>query len=340
MATERTLNVLVAGGAGYIGSHMVKALARAGHAVTVFDNLSTGHADAVRGAALIRGDLRRREDVESVLHHAKFDAVMHFAACCYVGESMQEPRKYYENNVTGSLNLLDAMCAAGVRNLVFSSTCATYGVPQRLPLDETHAQNPVNPYGMTKFAAERAMADYGRAYGLRTIALRYFNAAGCDPEGELGERHDPEPHLIPLVLREALRIRAGGAPEATALSVNGKDFDTADGTCIRDYVHIADLCDAHMLATDRLRRGQAQAFEPFNLGNGRGFSVLEVIQACRAVTGLDIRYLVGDRRPGDPPALVADSSRAHAELGWSPRFVKLEDIVRTAWNWFSARERA
>jgi len=232
------------------------------------------------------------------------------------------------------------MCAAGVRNLVFSSTCATYGIPQRLPLDEMHAQIPVNPYGMTKLTAERAMADYGHAYGLRTIALRYFNAAGCDPEGELGERHDPEPHLIPLVLREALRVRAGGAPGETGLSVNGKDFDTADGTCIRDYVHISDLSEAHMLALHRLRSGKAPAFEAFNLGNGRGFSVLEVIHACRAVTGLDIRYAIGGRRPGDPPALVADSSRARAELGWSPRFAKLEDIVRTAWNWFSARERA
>lgn len=332
--------VLVVGGAGYIGSHMVQALVRAGHAVTVLDNLSTGHADAVKGAQLVRGDLRIRKDIEPVLRQAKFDAVMHFAACCYVGESMQEPHKYYENNVVGSLNLLDAMRVAGVRRLVFSSSCTTYGNPQRLPMDETHAQNPVNPYGMTKFAAERAMADYGRAYGLRTIALRYFNAAGCDPDGELGERHDPEPHLIPLVLREALRIRAGGAPEATGLVIHGEDFDTPDGTCIRDYVHVSDLCDAHLLAMQLPLRDEAKAFDAFNLGNGQGFSVLDVIKTCRSVTGLDIRYAVGARRPGDPPALVADSGRARAELGWAPRFANLQDIVRTAWNWFSARERA
>lgn len=337
MATERSLKVLVAGGGGYIGSHMVKALGRRGHAITVFDNLSTGHADAVGGAALVRGDLRRREDIAAVFRREKFDAVMHFAACCYVGESMRDPRKYYENNVAGTLNLLDAMNAAGVDRLVFSSTCATYGDPRRLPLDEQHPQQPVNPYGMTKLAAERAMQDYGNAYGLRGIALRYFNAAGCDPEGELGERHDPEPHLIPLVLREALRMRGGGSPDATALAVHGTDFDTPDGTCIRDYVHVSDLCEAHLLALHRLFGDAPPAFEAFNLGNGRGHSVLEVIETCREVTGIDLRYVAGARRPGDPPALVADSSRARQVLAWSPRFAALPDIVRTAWNWFSAR---
>ncbi len=331
------MKVLVAGGAGYIGSHMVKALGRSGHAVTVFDNLSTGHADAVGGVALLRGDLRRPADLAAAFGSGKFDAVMHFAACCYVGESVQEPGKYYENNVVGSLNLLEAMKAAGVGRLVFSSTCATYGDPQRLPLDERHPQQPVNPYGMTKFAAERAMEDYGRAYGLRTVALRYFNAAGCDPDGELGERHDPEPHLIPLVLREALRVRAGGAPEATALSVHGSDFDTPDGTCVRDYVHVSDLCDAHLLALRGLQGTQAPPLDAFNLGNGRGFSVLEVIEACSAVTGLEIRYKMGSRRAGDPPALVADARRAREVLGWSPRYSALPDIVRTAWDWFSAR---
>lgn len=329
--------IAVFGGAGYIGSHMVKALVRAGHAVTVFDNLSTGHADAVRGAALVRGDLRRREDVEAAFAREKFDAVMHFAACCYVGESVLEPRKYYDNNVTGTLHLLDAMAAAGVRRLVFSSSCATYGFPRRLPIDETHVQAPVNPYGVTKYVAERAIADYGAAYGLRAVALRYFNAAGSDPDGDLGERHDPETHLIPLVLQEALRLRAGGAPEATRLIVNGEDFDTADGTCVRDYVHVSDLCEAHLLALERLGRADAPAFDAFNLGNGRGFSVREVIEACRSVTGADIRYGVGGRRPGDPPTLIADWAKARGILGWSPRFATLPDIVRTAWNWFSAR---
>lgn len=334
-----TSSVLVVGGAGYIGSHMVRTLLRAGHGVTALDNLCTGHADAVRGAELVRGDLRRREDVESLLRRGGFDAVMHFAAFCYVGDSVQEPRKYYENNVLGTFNLIEAMRAAKVRRLVFSSSCATYGDPQRLPMDETHPQQPVNPYGMTKFVAERAMADYGVAYGLHSVALRYFNAAGADPEGELGERHDPETHLIPLVLGEALRLRNGGRPEATTLVVNGEDFDTKDGTCVRDYVHVSDLCDAHLLALDRLMEGKAQSFEAFNLGNGKGFSVREVIQACREVTGLDIRYTVGGRRAGDPAALVADAKKAQMVLGWSPKYASLPDIVRTAWNWMLAQAR-
>jgi UDP-glucose 4-epimerase len=331
------MNVLVVGGAGYIGSHMVKALVRAGHAATVVDNLSTGHADAVRGTPLVRGDLRSRADIEAVLGGARFDAVMHFAACCYVGESVEQPGKYYENNVVGTLNLLEAMRATDTRRLVFSSSCATYGNPVRMPMDESHPQNPVNPYGVTKFAAERAMADFGRAYGLRTVALRYFNAAGCDPEGELGEQHDPETHLIPLVLQEALRVRAGGRPEDTRLRVNGEDFDTPDGTCVRDYVHVSDLCAAHLLALRRLMDGETEEFEAFNLGNERGISVKEVIAVCREVTGIDIRYAVGDRRAGDPPALVADSRRAREVLGWAPRYEKLADIVRTAWSWFSMK---
>jgi len=330
------MNVLVTGGAGYIGSHMVKALVGAGHAVTVLDNLSTGHADAVRGAPLVRGELRSRADIEAVLGGARFDAVVHFAAFCYVGESVAQPSKYYENNVLGTLNLLEAMRAAGVARLVFSSSCATYGNPVRLPIDESHPQNPVNPYGVTKFAAERAMADFGRAYGLQTVALRYFNAAGCDPERELGERHDPETHLIPLVFREALRVRAGGRPEDTQLRVNGEDYDTPDGSCVRDYVHVSDLCDAHLRALQRLMDGRAEAFEAFNLGNERGSSVKEVIAVCRDVTGIDIRYVVSGRRPGDPPVLVADSRRAREVLGWAPRHERLADIVQTAWNWFSA----
>lgn len=334
------MKILVPGGAGYIGSHMVKALVRAGHEAVALDNLSTGHADAVRGARLVRGDLRRREDLEPLLAAERFDAVMHFAACCYVGESVEQPAKYYENNVSGTLNLLAAMRAAGVRRLVFSSSCATYGNPVSLPMSEDHPQNPVNPYGFSKLAAERAMADYGRAYGLDAIALRYFNAAGCDPEGELGERHEPETHLIPLVLREALRLRAGGRPEATALVVNGADFDTRDGTCVRDYVHVSDLCEAHLRALDRLAARTAPAFEAFNLGNGSGFTVLEVIQACREVTGQDIRHAVGGRRAGDPPALVADSARAREALGWAPRQAALAGIVQTAWRWMLAQPRA
>jgi len=319
---------------------MAKALQRAGHAVFVFDNLSTGHRDAARFGKFVQGDLRRREDIDAYLREGRFDAVMHFAACCYVGESVENPAKYYDNNVLGSLNLLEAMRRAGVHRLVFSFTCATYGDPQRLPMDESHPQQPVNPYGATKLAAERAMADYGRAYGLQTVALRHFNAAGCDPEGELGERHDPETHLIPLVLREALRVCAGGRPEDTGLRVYGDDFETTDGSCVRDYVHVADLCDAHLRALGRLLEGKAQPFEAFNLGNGRGYSVKEVIRTCRDVTGVDIRHAVAGRRPGDPPALVSDSRKAREVLGWAPRHEQLADIVLTAWNWFSSKARA
>lgn len=333
-------SVAVIGGAGYIGSHMAKALARAGHAVSVFDNLSTGHRDAARFGNFVQGDLRRRQDIKAYLRADRFDAVMHFAACCYVGESMENPAKYYDNNVLGSLNLLEAMRTAGVRRLVFSSSCVTYGDPQRLPMDESHPQLPVNPYGVTKLAAEYAMADFGRAYDLRTIALRYFNAAGCDAEGELGEQHDPEPHLVPLVLREALRVRSGGRPEETGLRLYGDDFDTVDGTCVRDYVHVSDLCEAHRLALGRLLEGKAPAFEAFNLGNGHGFSVKQVIQTCREVTGVDIRHVVAGRRPGDPPSLISDSRKAREVLGWVPRHEKLVDIVRTAWNWFCSKASA
>jgi UDP-glucose 4-epimerase len=222
-----------------------------------------------------------------------------------------------------------------VERLVFSSTCSIYGDPVSLPMSEDHPQRPVNPYGMSKLMAERAMADYGRAYGLSTVALRYFNAAGCDPEGELGERHDPETHLIPLILQEALRVRAGGRPEDTLLQVFGDDFDTLDGTCIRDYVHVADLCAAHMIAMERLIEGKVSGFEAFNLGTGKGYSVKEVIETCRRVTGQDIRYRVGGRRAGDPERLVASVERARAELDWSLEFNELADIVESAWHWFS-----
>ena len=260
--------------------------------------------------------------------------MMHFAASCYVGESVHDPAKYYANNVIGTLNLLEAMRAAKVGRLVFSSTCSTYGDPVCLPMGEDHLQQPVNPYGMSKLTSERAMADYGRAYGFGTVALRYFNAAGCDPEGELGERHDPETHLIPLILQEALRVRAGGKPEDTRLQVYGDDFDTPDGSCVRDYVHIADLCAAHLLAMERLLDGRVAGFEAFNLGTGKGCSVKEVIETCRRVTGQDIRYRIAGRRAGDPARLVASAERARAELGWSPEFDALSEIVETAWRWF------
>jgi UDP-glucose 4-epimerase len=271
---------------------------------------------------------------------ARFDAVMHFAACCYVGESMAEPAKYYDNNVGGTLTLLQAMHGAGVKRLVFSSSCAVYGIPGHLPIDESHPRRPVSPYGESKAFCETMIAGLARSHGLRSVALRYFNASGCDPQGELGERHEPETHLIPLVLREALRLKAGGNPGETRLRVNGADFSTTDGTCIRDYVHVSDLCEAHLLALRRLLQDGASGFEAFNLGSERGASVKEVIDACRRVTGMDIRYEVGARRAGDPPALVADSRRARAELGWTPRLERLDDVIATAWNWFSKQAPA
>jgi UDP-glucose-4-epimerase GalE len=332
-----TVRVLVTGGAGYIGSHMVRLLVEQGHHVMVFDNLSTGHRDAVHGADFCEGDLRHPSDAARAFERRRIDVVMHFAASCYVGESVMDPAKYYFNNVVGTLNLLNAMRSAGIQRMVFSSTCSTYGNPVSLPMNEDHPQRPVNPYGMSKLTVERAMADYGRAYGLNTVALRYFNAAGCDPEGELGERHDPETHLIPLILREALRVRAGGNPDDTHLQVFGDDFDTPDGTCIRDFIHIADLCSAHLLAMAHLMGAKLTAFNAFNLGTGNGYSVKDVIETCRRVTGQDIRYRISGRRVGDPARLVASAARARAELGWSPKYNELPDIVDTAWRWFSRR---
>lgn len=333
-----TLRILVAGGAGYIGSHMVKALRGAGQQVAVFDNLSRGHRDAVGDAPLFVGDLRDPDALDRCLHTG-FDVVMHFAALAYVGESVQQPALYYDTNVVGTQRLLDAMRRHGVDRLVFSSTCATYGDPVRIPMDESHPQAPVNPYGRSKLVAEGMIGDYAAAYGLRAVLLRYFNAAGCDRDGALGERHDPETHLIPLVLAEALRLEAGGDPSATRLQVFGGDFDTRDGTCVRDYIHVDDLCAAHLRAAELLGTQAPGTVEAFNLGNGQGFSVLEVIDACRAVTGQPIGYRMAPRRPGDPATLVAHASRARAQLGWIPAVPRLEDIVATAWKWMRAHPR-
>jgi UDP-glucose-4-epimerase GalE len=329
--------ILVVGGAGYIGSHMVKMLGRAGARVVTFDNLSRGHADAVTSGRLNRGDLLSPADVAAVFARHPIDLVMHFAAFCYVGESVESPGMYYQNNVIGSLNLLDAMLDAGVDRLVFSSTCATYGLPRSDLMDESHPQQPVNPYGRSKLAVEQALSDFATAYGFESIALRYFNAAGCDPEGELGERHDPETHLIPLVLREARRARSGGG--GTRLQVYGDDFETPDGTCIRDYVHVQDLCEAHLLAARRLLGGKVEGFEAYNLGTEQGCSVKEVITAARQATGEDIRYRVAARRPGDPHRLVASAAKARKVLGWSPRSSDLRTILDTAWRYVSAPRR-
>jgi UDP-glucose 4-epimerase len=311
-----TRSALVVGGAGYIGSHMCLMLRDAGWQVSVFDNLSRGWRDAVGDATLHEGDLRDPQQLKHFMALRQHDVVMHFAALAYVGESVHSPAHYYQSNVAGSLNLLDAMRESGHDKLVFSSTCATYGDPVERPITELHPQRPVNPYGRTKLLVEQALADYAVAYGLRSVSLRYFNAAGCDPAGRVGERHEPETHLIPLVLQEALRVREGGDPKASQLKVFGDDFPTADGTCVRDYIHVQDLCAAHMLAAERMLEGQGSGAEAFNLGNGQGYSVLEIIDACRRVTGVEFGYQVAPRRAGDP---VGRQCRAGARrVGLAP----------------------
>lgn len=329
-----TTSILVTGGAGYIGSHMVKMLVDAGFRTTVFDNLSRGHRDAVVAGAFVNGDLQNLDELKNLFDKSHFDAVMHFAAFCYVGESVQRPLSYYRNNVAGTLNLLEAMKSADVDKFVFSSSCATYGIPKKIPITENEAQNPINPYGQTKLMVERILKDSAEAYKMNSIALRYFNAAGCDPDGVLGERHDPETHLIPLVLLEAQRVLKGGNPEDTMLRVFGDDFDTPDGTCIRDYIHVQDLCTAHMSAMEYLLKRKTNGFEAFNLGNGQGHSVRQVIDACREVTGINIKYRVVGRRSGDPSRLVGSAEKAKSVLGWKQQFGKLETIIETACQFF------
>ena len=317
------MRVLVTGGAGYIGSHMVKLLAEGGADVTVLDDLSTGHADAVRGATFVRGDIADVPATRKLLQENRIEAVVHFAASSLVGESVADPLKYYRRNVGGTAGLVQAMREAGVMRLVFSSTAAVYGDPLRTPIDEAHPTQPVNPYGASKLAVERMLADCSTAYGIGAVVLRYFNAAGADSSGELGERHDPETHLIPLVLQAA----SGRRP---SISVFGSDWPTRDGTCVRDYIHVSDLCVAHLLALDWLAKGGR--YECFNLGNGDGATVLEVIEAARRVTGKTIKMVQADRRPGDPPSLVADAGKARRVLGWQPARTEIEGIVRDAWN--------
>jgi len=320
--------ILVTGGAGYIGSHTCKALAHAGYLPVVYDNLVYGHDWAVKWGPLERGDLLDGARLAEVIARHRPVAAIHFAAYAYVGESVTDPAKYYGNNLGGTLSLLAALRAGGVERLVFSSTCATYGVPERFPIDERHPQRPVNPYGHTKHMIEQVLRDYGHAYGLRSIALRYFNAAGADPDGEIGEDHTPETHLIPLVLRAA---QDPGAP----VSIHGTDYPTPDGTCIRDYIHVADLADAHLRALAALEHGAATA--AYNLGTGRGHSVREIVAAARRVTGRDIPIIEGPRRAGDPPELVADATLAGTELGWHPQYTDIATTIATAWQWFQKR---
>lgn len=315
---------LVTGGAGYIGSHTCKRLARAGHEVVVFDNLFRGYRDFVKWGPLVEGDLRDTALLRETLRWTRPDAVIHFAALAYVGESVVDPARYYDNNVGGTLSLLQAMRDAGVARLIVSSTCAVYGQPERMPIAETAETRPANPYGFSKLAMEQMCRDFERAHGLRFVALRYFNACGCDPDGEIGERHDPEPHLIP----RALMAAAGKIP---SLDIFGNDYLTADGTCIRDYVHVVDLCSAHLLALRKLVMTGTSS--QYNLGNGTGFSVQEVIRAAERVTGSTVKVVEGERRAGDPAVLVADSTLARAELGWQPQYADLEQIIAHAWQW-------
>jgi UDP-glucose-4-epimerase GalE len=323
-AGDMSQAILVTGGAGYVGSHACKVLARAGYRPVVFDNLSRGRREAVRWGPLVEGDLADTAQLSAVLAEHRVSAVMHFAAYAYVGESVAEPALYYRNNLGGTLSLLEAMRDAGVGEIVFSSTCATYGTPEAVPIREDSPQRPVNPYGETKLAVERALYWYGQAYGVRSAALRYFNAAGADPEGEIGECHEPETHLVPLVLQAAL----GQRPR---IDIYGTDYPTPDGTAIRDYVHVQDLAVAHLRALERLREDGGNI--AVNLGTGHGRSVQEVIAAAEAATGRKVPAQAAPRRPGDPPALVADPSLAAAILGWRPQHSDLDTIIRTALAW-------
>lgn len=323
--------ILVPGGAGYIGSHACKALAAAGHTPVVYDNLVFGHRWAVRWGPLEEGDLADRARLDQVFQRWRPEAVMHFAAFAFVGESVIDPGKYYRNNVAATLTLLEAMRDHRVNQLVFSSTCATYGVPEVSPIDEDHPQRPINPYGASKLMVERMLADFGIASGLRSTTLRYFNAAGADPGGEIGEDHDPETHLIPLVLETAMGLR----PE---IVIYGEDYPTPDGTCIRDYVHVEDLAQAHLLALDALATAPA-GMTCYNLGNGQGFSVRQVIEAAERVTGQSINVLAGPRRAGDPPSLVGNAEKIRRELGWQPRHTDIDSIVATAWQWLKRHHK-
>lgn len=322
------MSILIVGGAGYIGSQTAKQVARAGLEPVVFDNLVYGHRWAVKWGPFVEADLADVARVRRTLEEHQVSAVIHFAAYTYVGESVTNPRKYFHNNIVNTLNLLDAMVDAGVRDIVFSSTCATYGEPVRVPIDEQHPQNPVNPYGESKLAVEKMLRWYAGAYGLRYAALRYFNAAGADPDGELGEDHAPETHLIPLAIEAAL-----GGPE---LSIFGTDYPTPDGSAIRDYIHVSDLADAHLLALRKLQAGAPQL--QLNLGTGRGHSVREVVNAVERVSGRKVPARLVDRRAGDPPALVADARQAAELLGWKPQYPDLATIVEHAFRW--RRDRA
>lgn len=329
--SQSQATILVTGGAGYIGSHAVLALQKAGYRVIVLDNLVYGHrdiAETVLKVELVEGDTNDRALLDKLFATHQISAVMHFAAYAYVGESVTDPAKYYQNNFVGTLTLLEAMLAANVKHFVFSSTCATYGVPQIIPIPEDHPQSPINPYGSTKLMVERVLTDFDKAYDFKSVCFRYFNAAGADPEGRLGEDHSPETHLIPLVLQTALGLR-------DSIAIFGTDYPTPDGTCIRDYIHVSDLAQAHVLGLSYLLNGGNTTI--FNLGNGNGFSVREVIEMARQVTGREIPAIEHPRRPGDPPALVGSGDRARQVLGWNPQYADLHTLISHAWKWHQKR---
>jgi UDP-glucose-4-epimerase GalE len=323
------MKILVTGGAGYIGSHAVRLFLSRGHDVWIYDNLSEGHRAAVPAERLIVGDLGETARLDQVLVELPIEAVVHFAAYTYVGDSVREPGKYYRNNLVNTLNLMESLRRHRIGRFVFSSTAATYGTPPQVPITEDAPQQPINPYGKGKLAVERALEDYASAYGWGFSALRYFNAAGASEDGTIGEDHDPETHLIPLVLQAALGLRP-------ALEIFGTDYPTPDGTCVRDYIHVEDLAEAHLLALERLEPGKALCY---NLGIGRGYSVREVVGAAEALTGKPVPVKEGPRRPGDPAILVASSEKIQRELGWRPRYVELPAIIETAWRWHRSHPR-
>lgn len=316
--------ILITGGAGYIGSHCVLDFTKSGYECAVIDNLSEGHLEALQTKHFCRADLSNIDEIREVFKKYPIEAVIHFAAFTYVGESVTDPQKYYYNNVVNTLNLLNVMLENNVKKIVFSSTCATYGNPEYMPLNEKHPQNPINPYGTTKLIIEKILKDYDKAYGLKYVALRYFNASGADNEANIGESHRIETHLIPLVLQTALGKR-------DCIKIFGDDYDTPDGTCIRDYIHVNDLAEAHKLAFEKLLNGAESNF--YNLGIGKGYSVREIIEKSEKVTGKMINQQISERREGDPPVLICDNEKVKRELGWEPKFIEIEDIIKTAWNW-------
>ena len=327
--------ILVTGGAGYIGSHMLQELRRQGFLIVAFDNLSRGHRDAVGDSLFIHGDLLSPNAIDACFEKYNIDLVIHFAAFAYVGESVFYPEIYYQNNINGTLNLLSSMLKYKKDKIVFSSSCAIYGEPDFIPISEDHPKKPINPYGHTKLIIEEILLNYAKAYGLQSISLRYFNVAGCDSSGVLGERHEPETHLIPLVLSEALRVKNNQFTGKSNLNVFGNSFPTQDGSCIRDYIYIEDICNAHLLSSKRLLEKKTAGAEYYNLSNGKGFSVFEIINSCKKVTKQNIEFNILPPRKGDPAVLIGDSKLAKKVLDWNPKYSSIDDIVESAWVWMN-----